>query len=100
MTQQARSVQRDDYADNTSGEITGATHQNFVDSAAFVGLRTVTITADDVDSDDDYVRLDTTANGVTLTLPPLAEANNQEYTFKWVAGANTATLDGDAADIE
>lgn len=98
MTQQLRSEQRADYADNTSGDITGATHQNFVDSAFFVDVRTVTAETASVTTDDDYVRLDTTANTVTLTLPALASAGQQQYTFKWVAGANAATLDGNSTE--
>ncbi len=61
-------------------------------------MRTVTAAAPTVTTDDDYIRIDTTANGVTVALPPLASAGQQEYTFKWVAGANAAALDGNASE--
>ncbi|MAS33543.1 MAG: hypothetical protein CL610_06025 [Anaerolineaceae bacterium] len=98
MTQQARSTLS--AAIDTSGAngTTGQEIRNIIDSAALVAQQTITATTHDLDSDDDYTRIDTTSNNVTINLPPLAEANNQEYTFKWVAGANTATLDGDSAE--
>lgn len=72
--------------------------RDFMQSAHITRTRTVTSLTDTGDSDDDYVRLDTTSNAVTETLPPLADANDQPYTYKWVAGANTATLDGDSSE--
>lgn len=100
MTHQLRSEQRAAYADNTTGDITGATHQNFVDSARMNRVRTISAETGSVTTDDDYVRLDTTANNVTVTLPALAAAGQQPYTFKWVAGANTATIDSGDDDID
>jgi len=98
MTHRLRSELTTDYADNTDGSITEGTGRNFVESVTLTRVRTVTTSAPTIDTDDDYVRIDTTSNTVTPALPALASAGQQPYTFKWVAGANTATLDGDASE--
>lgn len=100
MTHKLRSEQRADYADNTTGDITGATHQNFVDSVRMNRVRTISSLTGSVTTDDDYIRLDTTANAVTVSLPALAEAGQQPYTFKWVGGANAATIDSGTDNID
>lgn len=100
MSHKTRSEQRADYADNTTGAITGATHQNFVDSVRMNRVRTITTTTSPVTTDDDYIRLDTTANTVNALLPALASAGQQQYTFKWVAGENAATVDSGDDDID
>lgn len=98
MTQQLRSEQRADYEDNLDGGITGETHQDFVDSAHMVARHTLTTLTNAISSDNDYTRFDTTANAVTGTLPLLADANQQRYEFKWVAGANAAVVEGNGAE--
>lgn len=100
MTHKLRSEQRSDYADNTTGGITGATHQNLMDSVRMNRVRTISAETGSVTTDDDYIRLDTTSNNVTVTLPALASAGQQPYTFKWVAGANIATIDSGTDDID
>lgn len=98
MTQSLRSALS--AAIDTSGAqgTTGQEVVNIVDSAFIVDVRTVTTAAPTVTTDDEYVRIDTTANGVTVALPALASAGQQQYTFKWVAGANAAVLDGNASE--
>jgi hypothetical protein len=100
MTQALKSVLSAAIDTTGAGGTTGQEVKNVIDSAFVVDVRTVTTLTATVTTDDDYVRLDTTANAVTLTLPALASAGQQQYTFKWVAGANAATIDGDAADID
>lgn len=84
---------------DTSGAngTTGQEVRNVVESTFIVDTRTATATGA-VTSDDDYVRIDSTSGAVTLTLPTLALALQQQYTFKWVAGGNAATLDGAGAE--
>jgi|SRR3990167_7132954 len=100
MTQGLRSVLSAAVDTGGTNGTTGQEIRNIIESAYIADLRTVTASTGTITTDDDYVRLDTTDNTVTLTLPALASAGQQQYTFKWVAGANAATLDGDAADIE
>lgn len=86
---------------DTSGNqgTTGTELRNIVESAFIVDVSDKLV-SQPITSDDEYCRIDTTNGEVVLTLPTLANARQQQYTFKWVAGANAASLDGGDADIE
>lgn len=48
---------------------------------------------------DETIELDTTANAVTVKLPALP-STLKFAAFKWTAGANAATIDGNGANID
>lgn len=64
-----------------------------------LGIKTVTTTPYTVAADDQFLRIDCSANAVTIVLPAIASSNERELTFKKVDLSNNAlVIDGNSTE--
>lgn len=100
MTIKVRSDLTTDYADNVSGAITGANHQNFVASALMGYVSTYTASAPTLSTDDSIVLLDGTNNTVTAALPAAASSEHAVFFIKAINIDSAVVVDPGSDNLE
>jgi hypothetical protein len=100
MTIKVRSDLTTDYADNVTGAITGANHQNFVASAVMGYVSSYATSTPALSTDDSIILLDGTSNTVTAALPAAASSEHAVFFIKAINITFAVAVDPGSDNLE